>query len=252
MENKFNELYALNVNEKTEKKDDLTYLSWAWAWAEFKKVYPDATYNVRKNEQNLPYFESEYGIMVYTEVTAGGLTYEMWLPVMDGKNRTMKKEPYSYSTKYGDKKVEPATMTDINKTLMRCLTKNLAMFGLGLYIYAGEDLPEGETEKKPIEEMDKPKTPVKPAETKNPKVDKPKAPIETPKERPYKAPTAAQLDEIKNYNGTLKQIATYLKKDVKEVSYYDIEDILNKKRKVIKEAEEKAINEAMAKEGVNE
>jgi len=66
----------------------------------------------------------------------------MWLPVMDGANKAMKATAYTYTTKYGEKNVEAATMFDINKTIMRCLTKNLAMFGLGLYIYAGEDLPE--------------------------------------------------------------------------------------------------------------
>lgn len=126
---KFNELYSLNVNEKTEKKNNLTYLSWAWAWAEFKKAYPDANYEIVKNPDGLPFFESKEGYMVYTKVTADGLTYEMWLPVMDYKNKALQGN---------------ATMFDVNKTIMRCLTKNLAMFGLGLYIYAGEDLPEGE------------------------------------------------------------------------------------------------------------
>lgn len=126
---RFNELYSLNVNEKTEKKNNLTYLSWAWAWAEFKKAYPDANYEIVKNPDGLPFFESKEGYMVYTKVTAGGQTYEMWLPVMDYKNKALQGN---------------ATMFDINKTVMRCLTKNLAMFGLGLYIYAGEDLPEGE------------------------------------------------------------------------------------------------------------
>ena len=71
----------------------------------------------------------------------------MWLPVMDGANKAMKRTPYKYQTKYnGEKTVEAATMMDINKTIMRCLVKNLAMFGLGLYIYAGEDLPETDKE----------------------------------------------------------------------------------------------------------
>ena len=81
--------------------------------------------------------------MVYTRVTVGNITHEMWLPVMDGANRAMKSTPYTYTTKFGEKTVEAFTMFDINKTIMRCLTKNLAMFGLGIYIYAGEDLPEG-------------------------------------------------------------------------------------------------------------
>lgn len=146
----FEELYNINVNDKTEQRDNLTYLSWAWAWAEFKKRYPEATYTIWRNpEDNLPYSYDEHtGYMVYTSVTAGGLTHEMWLPVMDSKNKAMKSEPYKYSTRQGEKTVPAATMFDVNKAIMRCLTKNLAMFGLGLYIYAGEDLPEAEAEPK--------------------------------------------------------------------------------------------------------
>lgn len=139
----FEEVYKINVNEHTEKKNNLTYLSWAWAWAEFKKAYPDAEYEIKRFENGLPYvYDENTGYMVFTSVTAGDLTYEMWLPVMDGANKAMKKDPYTYMTKYGEKTVESATMFDVNKTIMRCLVKNLAMFGLGLYIYAGEDLPE--------------------------------------------------------------------------------------------------------------
>lgn len=150
----FNALYSLNVNEKTEAKNGLTYLTWAFAWAEFKKIYPSASYRIIKDSNtNLPYFcDNDLGIIVYTEVTVDDLTYEMWLPVMDEKNRAMKLQPYSYQVwdkqknGYVDKKVDAATMFDINKTIMRCLVKNLAMFGLGLYIYAGEDLPEETSE----------------------------------------------------------------------------------------------------------
>ncbi len=147
-DSKFLELLKLNVNDKTDKKKtgntQLTYLSWSWAWSEFIKVYPQATYEIVKNENGLPYFSDDSGAMVYTKVKAGGLTHEMWLPVMDGANKAMKKEPYDYKTKYDTKHVDSYSMFDINKTVMRCLVKNLAMFGLGLYIYAGEDLPEGE------------------------------------------------------------------------------------------------------------
>lgn len=151
----FEILRQINVNEKTEKKNGLTYLSWAWAWDEFCKVYPDATYKVYKNELGLPYvYDHNTGYMCYVEVTAGGKTHEMWLPVMDSGNNAMKSEPYKKKTKYKEITVEPATMFDINKTIMRCLVKCLAMFGLGLYIYAGEDLPEDEnpprTEPEPL------------------------------------------------------------------------------------------------------
>lgn len=140
----FEKLSAINVNAKVEKKSGLTYLSWAWAWSEAKKNCPDATYQVKGDPTTQkPYFyDDNLGYMVMTEVTIEGKTLEMWLPVMDGANKAMKAAPYSYTTRYGEKSVEAATMFDINKTLMRCLVKNLAMFGMGIYIYAGEDLPE--------------------------------------------------------------------------------------------------------------
>ncbi len=143
----FEKLSAINVNDKAEKKNGLTYLSWAWAWAEVKKSYPDASYKIVYDlYHNKPYFYDEnLGYMVMTEVTISGETLGMWLPVMDGANKSMMAKSYTYTTRYGDKTVEAATMFDINKTLMRCLVKNLAMFGMGIYIYAGEDLPEGET-----------------------------------------------------------------------------------------------------------
>ena len=140
----FERLSAINLNDHVEKKDNLTYLSWAWAWSATKNACPDATYKIGETE-----YDEALGFMCHTTVTIEGETLEMWLPVMDGKNKSMKKVAYSYSTKYGDKQVDAATTFDINKTIMRCLVKNLAMFGLGIYIYAGEDLPEGETNVKP-------------------------------------------------------------------------------------------------------
>lgn len=150
----FEKLYSLDVNSKTEVKksgnNSLTYLSWAFAWAEFVKVYPDAFYEIVKNQNGLPYFADDSGAMVYTKVTANNITHEMWLPVMNGANKAMKHKPYEYTVKGWNgnpdtkKTVEAFTMFDVNKTVMRCLVKNLAMFGLGLYIYAGEDLPEPE------------------------------------------------------------------------------------------------------------
>lgn len=140
----FERLSAINVNEYVEKKDGLTYLSWAWAWSVVKKECPDASYTIMPTD-----YDEDLGFMCHTSVTIEGQTLEMWLPVMDGKNKSMKKKPYTYSTKYGDKQVEAATTFEINKTIMRCLVKNLAMFGLGIYIYAGEDLPDSESAKAP-------------------------------------------------------------------------------------------------------
>ena len=135
----FEKLSAINVNDKVEKKSNLTYLSWAWAWSEVKKACPDATYQIGETD-----YDESLGFMCHTSVTIEGETLAMWLPVMDGGNKSMKKVAYKFTTRYGEKDVAAATTFDINKTLMRCLVKNLAMFGLGIYIYAGEDLPESE------------------------------------------------------------------------------------------------------------
>ena len=167
-QDKFQQLYQLNLNDKVENKNGLSYLSWANAWAAFKTVYPNATYRIIKNPQtNLPYFADETGIMVYTEITADHQTYEMWLPVMDASNKAMKLEAYTYQVwdktnrKYVERKVEAASMFDINKTVMRCLVKNLAMFGLGLYIFAGEDMPETVSDdamQTPVQDVAKPRS----------------------------------------------------------------------------------------------
>lgn len=143
---KFEELYAINVNDKVEKKKtgsvELNYLSWPFAVAEMTKAYPDWKYEIKMFD-NKPYlYDENLGYMVFTSITAENITHEMWLPVMDGANKSMKDKVYTYDTRFGSKTVEAATMFDINKTIMRCLVKNIAMFGLGLYIYAGEDLPE--------------------------------------------------------------------------------------------------------------
>jgi len=144
----FATLNTINVNDHTEVKDNgqtkLTYLSWVWAWQQVKSKYPDANYEVKHWDGKPFLYDEALGFMVETSVTIQGETMGMWLPVMDSKNKAMKAAPYTYKTKFGDKTVEPATMFDINTTIMRCLVKNLAMFGLGLYIYAGEDLPQVE------------------------------------------------------------------------------------------------------------
>tara|TARA_R110000868_G_C10912442_1_gene765069 strand:+ start:844 stop:1509 length:666 start_codon:yes stop_codon:yes gene_type:complete len=148
----FEKLSAINVNDKVEKKSGLTYLSWSYAWSETKRNCPDASYCIKGDPiTQKPYFYDEsLGYLVMTEVTIEGKSLEMWLPVMDGANKAMKSVPYSYTTRYGEKSVEAATMFDINKTLMRCLVKNLAMFGMGIYIYAGEDLPDTQSEATPV------------------------------------------------------------------------------------------------------
>ena len=193
----FEDLNGLNVNEHSEKKkvgnQELTYLSWPWAWAEVKKRYPEAHYEIWRNAEGLPYsVDPMTGYMVYTSVTIDGITHEMWLPVMNGANKAMKPAAYKYKAGSYEKEVEAATMTDINKTIMRCLVKNLAMFGLGLYIYAGEDLPEAEQEEQ-RQSQQVPAADVRPANAQSGPVS---ASVSTVAAIPQAAPQAAKPAEI--------------------------------------------------------
>ena len=128
MDNYFNDLYAVNVNGHTEKKNGLTYLSWAWAWGEIKKKHPDAAYTIYENADGWNYHTDGRTCWVKTGVTVNGIEHIEYLPVMDYKNKSIP--------------VENVTSYDVNKSIQRSLTKACARHGLGLYIYAGEDLPE--------------------------------------------------------------------------------------------------------------
>lgn len=128
--NIFKQLNAINVNEHTEKKGKLTYLAWAWAWAEVKKIYPFANYTVYENEKGWNYFTDGKTCWVKTGITIEGLEHIEYLPVMDYNNKSIP--------------ADAVTSFDVNKAIQRSLTKACARHGLGLYIYAGEDLPESE------------------------------------------------------------------------------------------------------------
>lgn len=137
MDNYFQVLNNINVNDKTEKKNGLTYLSWAWAWGEVKKLYPDANYTIYERETEygaVNYFTDGRTCWVKTGVTINGIEHVEDLPVMDYKNNSIP--------------LERVTSYDVNKAIQRSLTKAVARHGLGLYIYAGEDLPEVEQEQK--------------------------------------------------------------------------------------------------------
>ena len=175
-ENPFVKLFSIDfkdhVEVKKSGKTELKYVSWAYAWAEVKKLYPSASYEVKKFN-GLPYvYDPITGFMVYTSVTIEGVSHEMWLPVLDGANKAMKAVPYTYTTPKWDynpqtrrrekigmeeRTVEAASMFDVNKAIMRCLVKNLAMFGLGLYVYAGENLPEDAAQQPDAESQKQPK-----------------------------------------------------------------------------------------------
>lgn len=133
MENYFVRLNGINVNEHAEQKNGLTYLSWAWAWAEVKKLHPDATYTIYEDMNGCFYHNDGKTCWVKTGVTVNGIEHIEYLPVMDHRNRSIP--------------LENVTSFDVNKAVQRSLTKACARHGLGLYIYAGEDLPEGEAPK---------------------------------------------------------------------------------------------------------
>ena len=137
----FDKLNAVNVNDKTEEKNGLTYLSWAWAWAEVKKVDPKAYYTIYENADGWFYHTDGKTAWVKTGVTVDGLEHIEYLPVMDFRNKSIN--------------AENITSFDVNKAIQRSLTKACARHGLGLYIYAGEDLPDAERPKPMTDEEKK-------------------------------------------------------------------------------------------------
>ena len=150
----FEKLSAIDVSGKTEKKSNLTYLSWAWAWGELKKSYPDASYTIYENEiddllvhgeqafpikRTVNYFTDGRTAWVKVGVTVDGQEHIEMLPVMDHRNKSI---AFNAIDSFA-----------VNKTIQRALTKAIARHGLGLYIYAGEDLPETAKEEKYSEQV---------------------------------------------------------------------------------------------------
>ena len=131
------ELLKINVNDHTERKGNLTYLSWAWAWAEVLKIDPAARYTVHEWADMPVCYLRNGTAMVKVSVEIKGDIKTCLLPVMDNRNRSIA-DPDSFA---------------VNTAIMRCLTKCIALFGLGLYIFAGEDLPEGGEKPEPDPEV---------------------------------------------------------------------------------------------------
>ena len=169
----FDTLNAINVNEHTESKNGLTYLSWAWAWSAVKSAYPNATYTVYENADGWNYFTDGKTCWVKTGVTIEGLEHIEHLPIMDFKNKSIP--------------VGNVTSFDVNKAIQRSLTKAVARHGLGLYIYAGEDLPENE------------------AKNENAEAPKKTAPAKKTEQKPTPAPAPApKTEQFPNRNKFLK------------------------------------------------
>lgn len=128
----FETLSAIDCSSKIEKKNGLSYLSWTYAWQELQKIYPDSFYTIYENPDGFNYFTDGNTCWVKTGVTVKGKEIIEYLPVMDFRNKSIKRSE--------------VTSTDVNKAIQRSITKAIARHGLGLYIYAGEDLPESEAE----------------------------------------------------------------------------------------------------------
>jgi hypothetical protein len=137
-------LLGKNVNENTEKKNGLTYLSWAWAWAEALKADPEASYKIEMFGDKC-YMDINGTAMVFVTVTLFGKPMMCQLPVMDSYNKSITVEGTTTVNKYGKEITTKLDSFNVNTAIMRCMTKALSLHGLGLYIYAGEDLPEGES-----------------------------------------------------------------------------------------------------------
>lgn len=145
----FEVLSAIDCTEHIEKKKqgntELSYLSWAWAWHICKEHFPDAKFTIYERENGIPYWTDGRTCWVKTGVTIEGQEYIEYLPIMDYRNQSIS--------------VDKVTSMDMNKAIQRSLTKALARHGLGLYIYAGEDLPYSEEEAKEIERTQQPQQP---------------------------------------------------------------------------------------------
>ena len=187
--NYFDLLNEVNVNDKTEKKNGLTYLSWAWAWGEVKKRFPEANYTIYENKDGWNYHTDGRTCWVKTGVTIEGVEHIEYLPVMDYRNASI---PAAKVTSF-----------DVNKAIQRSLTKACARHGLGLYIYAGEDLPEEETT---AQEEPKPDT-KKPAAKKvaAPKPEETQKPEEIDRETYFKFVRAFAEGKTTKSGGDLRE-----------------------------------------------
>lgn len=218
MDSLFTKLNAVNVNDNTEKKNGLTYLSWAWAWAEVKKVVPDAQYTIYERDTEfgpVNYFTDGKTCWVKTGVTLNGLEHVEQLPVMDFKNKSIP--------------LNAVTSTDVNKTIQRSLTKACARHGLGLYIYAGEDLPEDEKDAL-AEARKQPSKPAKAARKETPA--QPAKPAEKPADdgmKPVGTPATEQQREYIRNNASddyYMEIMQEYGAELEKLTYNDARQIM--------------------------
>ena len=192
--NYFTKLNDINVSGKVEKKNGLSYLSWVYAWGEIKKQFPKAQNKVYENAQGWNYFTDGRTCWVKVGVIIEDIEHIEYLPVMDARNRSIP--------------LESVTSFDVNKAIQRAMTKACARHGLGLYVYAGEDLPESE------------------------------------RDSSNETPTEQQIQQLKRINRTLGNVAKCFDIDEKAVTAKHVEDYLKKAAEYQKAKSEKVEKEA--------
>lgn len=170
-ENYFTRLNNVNVNDKKEKKGNLTYLSWTYAWGEIKKLHPEANYTVYENAEGLNYHTDGKTCWVKTGVTVNGIEHIEYLPILNSRNQSIN--------------LKDVTSYDVNKAIQRSITKACARHGLGLYIYSGEDLPECDEDAPPSDGKGKAQQAAQ--EHSQPAERKPAAKQSTPEQEPQMA-----------------------------------------------------------------
>ena len=193
-DNYFSRLNAVNVQDKVEKKNGMNYLSWAWAWGEVKKLHPDATYRIYETPEGCIYHTDGKTCWVKTGVTVNGIEHIEYLPVMDMRNKSIP--------------LASVTSMDVNKAIQRSITKACARHGLGLYVYAGEDLPEDDNASPAPESLPEPPAPPQKPRT------------ATPEQIAYIRNTADQ--------STLDMVIKWYGKDMSKLSYKNAEELISR------------------------
>lgn len=193
-DNYFSRLNAVNVQDKVEKKNGMNYLSWAWAWGEVKKLHPDATYRIYETPEGCIYHTDGKTCWVKTGVTVNGIEHIEYLPVMDMRNKSIP--------------LAGVTSMDVNKAIQRSITKACARHGLGLYVYAGEDLPEDDNASPAPEPLPEPPAPPQKPRT------------ATPEQIAYIRNTADQ--------STLDMVIKWYGEDMSKLSYKNAEELISR------------------------
>ena len=193
-------LSQVDVSDRIEKKGDLSFLSWAWAWGTLMEHYPQAEYSFQEPAEA----QKDGSVMVYCTVTIDGLSRQMWLPVMGFKNQAIS---------------NPDTV-QVNKAKMRCLVKCLAMFGLGHYIYAGEDLPSAEADKA-AEQMKQELNPPKMNDETHAEIVKLMASTEADEQEFLKYFNVERISDLTQPHAEIALQKLHIKQNTSEMEYQD-------------------------------